>query len=142
MPASARVWRRAELSVGQRAEVEFAIDAEQMAAFAALSGDYNPLHTDGAFAQAQGFAGPVVYGALLVAKVSRLIGMELPGRDSVWSSVALRFHAPLLVGETARVSGEIVALSAATGLLELKLALHAGARLLAKGKAEVLLVER
>lgn len=132
-------WTRDNLAPGVRDGVDFAVSAQDMAAFAALSGDYNPLHTDPAFARAKGFDGVVVYGALLVAKVSQLIGMRLPGRDSIWSSVALRFHAPLFVGDAARVEGEVVALSRATGLCELKLTVTRGERLIAKGKAEVLL---
>lgn len=129
-----------ELTAGAAASVDFVISAEELDQFAALSGDYNPLHVDAEFARSKGFEGAVVHGALLVAKISQLIGMQLPGRDSVWTGLALQFRKPLYVGCQAQVEAIIEQLSPATGMVLLKLKLCAGDTLLAKGEAEVLLV--
>jgi 3-hydroxybutyryl-CoA dehydratase len=126
-----------ELTLGTRARVDFSVDDAQMRRFAELSGDHNPLHTDEQFARAKGFEGRVVYGALLLAKVSQLIGMKLPGRDGVWVSVALDFRSPLYLDQVAEVEATVESYSEATGLLELRLALRRSGRLLAKGRAEV-----
>lgn len=134
------VWTREQIAPGMHDRLDFTVSAADMRAFAELSGDYNPLHTDAAFAHAKGFTGVVVYGALLVAKLSNVIGMKLPGRDSVWVSFALQFHEPLFLDEPAWVEAEVSAVSAATGLVSLRLAVRAGDRQLAKGKAEVMLV--
>jgi len=135
----ARVLALDELAPGLQACVEFEITAQQMQQFAELSGDFNPLHTDDAFARGKGFEGAVVYGALLVAKVSQLIGMRLPGRDSVWASVSLDFRKPLYVGQPAQVEGVVTEVSASTGMVALKLTVRAAGKLLAKGTAEVVL---
>ena len=58
---------------------EFVVSEAEQSSFAVLSGDFNPLHLDSDFAQARGLAGSVVYGGLIVAKVSQVIGMRLPG---------------------------------------------------------------
>jgi acyl dehydratase len=129
-----------ELAEGATASVDFVVSAEELDQFAALSGDYNPLHVDAEFARSKGFEGAVVHGALLVAKISQLIGMHLPGRDSVWTGLALQFRKPLYVGRPARVEAIVEQLSPATGMVLLKLKLRAGDTLLAKGEAEVLLV--
>lgn len=129
-----------ELAAGAAASVDFVISAEELDQFAALSGDYNPLHVDTEFARSKGFEGAVVHGALLVAKISQLIGMHLPGRDSVWTGLALQFRKPLYVGRQARVEAIVEQLSPATGMVLLKLKVRAGDILLAKGEAEVLLV--
>jgi len=97
----------------------------QIVQYAGSSGDYNPLHTDEAFARSKGFDGVVVYGALLTAKVSQLIGMRLPGRDSVWASMALEFRMPLYVGQAAQVEGTVAEVSESTGLVVLKIAVRA-----------------
>jgi 3-hydroxybutyryl-CoA dehydratase len=120
--------------------MEFSISAKDMQLFGALSGDYNPLHVDDTFAKSKGFEGVVVYGALIAAKISQLIGMRLPGRDGIWCSFSLQFCAPLYVGETAQAEGLISAVSDSTGMVELALTIRNKDRLLAKGKAEVLLV--
>jgi len=138
----AAVWTREQVTAGVRDAFDFTISPADMDAFTALSGDENPLHTDTAFAIAQGYTGRVVYGALLIAKLSQLIGMRLPGRDSLWASVTLRFHAPLYVGETATAEGEVTAVSASTGLVVMTVTIRVGDRMLAKGKAEVVLAAR
>ena len=132
----------ADLAVGGKTAFDFTVSDADMAAFAALSGDFNPLHIDDAFARTKRFEGKVVYGALIIAKVSRLIGMDLPGRDSVWTNVSFQFNRPLYVGQAATLEGVVAALSEATGCVELKLTLKVEGRTLAKGVAEVLLVAK
>lgn len=136
----ARVLGLDQLAEGTKAVVDFTVTAAQMQAFADLSGDHNPLHTDDAFARAKRFDGAVVYGALLIAKVSQLIGMQLPGRDSVWASLSMDFRKPLYVGQAAQVEGTVTEVSQSTGMVALQLAVRANGKVLAKGQAEVLLV--
>ena len=133
----AQILALSELAEGLQTTVDFHVTAQQMQQFAELSGDFNPLHTDDAFARSKGLEGTVVYGALMVAKVSQLIGMRLPGRDSVWASVALDFRKPLYVGQAAQVEGVITAVSESTGMVGLKLTVRAAGKVLAKGTAEV-----
>jgi acyl dehydratase len=130
----------ADIEIGAKAVIDFSVTDADMRHFAALSGDYNDLHVDDAFARAKGFPGRVVYGALLVAKVSRLIGMKLPGRDSVWSALNLTFNNPLFVGETATVEGVVSHLSEAARLISLQITIRTDTKKLAAGKAQVVLV--
>lgn len=116
---------------------DFRVSRAEMEAFAAVSGDYNPLHCDEAFARRRGFGGCVVFGGLLIAKVSRLIGMELPGRDGLWCSVQMEFAAPLIVGESARLNAVVTHISQATRGITLKLTVTSGANAIACGKALV-----
>jgi acyl dehydratase len=139
---AARVLALGELVRDAQDVVEFSISAQQMQQFAELSGDFNPLHTDGAFARSKGFDGVVVYGALIVAKVSQLIGMRLPGRDGMWASVSLDFRKPLYVDQLAQVEGVVTDVSESTGLVALKLTVRAAGKVLAKGTAEVVVVGR
>jgi acyl dehydratase len=138
MPAP-KVLALRDLAEGFRASVEFSVTSEQMRQFAELSGDFNPLHVDDAFARSRGFDGRVVYGALFAAKVSHLIGMELPGRDSVWASLTLDFRKPLYVDQVAQVEGTLASVSESTGLIQLNLTVRRGPKVLARGKAEVVL---
>ncbi|HZE93055.1 MAG TPA: MaoC/PaaZ C-terminal domain-containing protein [Rhizobacter sp.] len=133
----AQVLTLGELAPGMQTVVDFTVTAQQMQQFAELSGDFNPLHLDDAFARGKGFEAAVVYGALMVAKVSQLIGMRLPGRDSVWASLALDFRKPLYVGQAAQVEGVVAEVSESTGMVALKLTVRAAGKVLAKGSAEV-----
>jgi 3-hydroxybutyryl-CoA dehydratase len=120
-----------------RISFEFAVTAKDMDGFARISGDRNPLHLDDAHARERGFSGRVVYGGLLIAKVSRLIGMELPTANCVWNGVKLDFRRPLYVGETAWLQSEVTHVAPAVRAATIGLRITVGERLIAKGIAEV-----
>jgi len=73
LPASFSV---SDISVGSNVNDNFVITLEDMSSFSIISGDYNPLHIDNKFAIDKGFEGVVVYGGLIIAKISKLIGMK------------------------------------------------------------------
>lgn len=68
---------------------------DDVAHFARLSGDYNPVHFDASFAQARGFRGKIAHGLLsagLVTEIGGQIGW-------VASSMNFRFKGPVYLGE-------------------------------------------
>ncbi len=91
---------------------------------------------DDEFARASGFEGPVVFGALIIAKISKLLGMDLPGPGGVWAGLKINFRNPLYVNEPAVIHGEVDHCSSATGMISLKLKVEAGDRLIATASAE------
>jgi len=124
------------LSEGTEAEFAFSIDEAQMDAYARLSGDENPLHCDPAFAKDRGFQGRVVYGGLILAAISRMLGMQLPGRNGIWTGINLRFENSLYVGENAVVVARVKHSSAAAGALEIFLRVKTADRVIAVGTAD------
>ncbi len=86
-----------------------------MTAFAELSGDWNPLHVDEAYARRTNYQARIAHGALQVALASTMAGMYLPGRDVVVGSFQCRFPAPLYFPSRVRVIGEIASWNAHTG---------------------------
>jgi 3-hydroxybutyryl-CoA dehydratase len=125
----------AAMQPGTTESLEFSVSPEDMHAFRRLSGDTNPLHDDRAFAMRRGFKGIVVYGSLIVAQVSRLLGTVLPGPGCVWHSLSLRFRNPLYVGVPARLYGTVTYANDSLGLLKLALRVEAAGRLIADGEA-------
>jgi 3-oxoacyl-[acyl-carrier protein] reductase len=105
----ARVFTAAELRTGLEAHFERDISAEDIAAFAELSRDRNPLHLDQAYAQTTNYKGRIVHGAFQVGLASAMAGMHLPGRNVVVGSFQCRFPAPLYYPARVRVQGEITA---------------------------------
>jgi len=96
-----------ELRAGLEAEFEREITEDDVAAFARLSGDCNPLHVDPAYARETRYEGRIVHGAFQVGLASALLGMHLPGRSVLLGSVNARFMAPLYYPCRVRVHGEI-----------------------------------
>lgn len=124
----------------RRTEIlDFHINAVEMEVFRCLSADTNPLHSDEDFARRHGFKGVVVYGALIVAQVSCLLGTRMPGFGCVWRSFTLDFRNPLYVGEQARMTATIVHANEVLGLFDLAVAVDAEGRRIAEGKAAAML---
>lgn len=105
IPAIAREFEQIE--VGDEASLDHTILAEDVAAFAALTGDYNPLHVDPAYASGTEFGRPVVHGMLSASFISTLIGMLLPGPGALWTGQTLNFRAPAFVGDVITVRGTV-----------------------------------
>jgi acyl dehydratase len=108
------------IRIGDTASCEVTIGAEQIAAFAALSGDVNPLHLDGDFAAVCGFERAVAHGMLALAAISRLIGTELPGPGSLWAAQDVKFPSPVLDGDVISAQVVVEQVSLATGLVLLR----------------------
>ena len=98
-----------DLRSGLQAEFEREITAGDVTAFAELSRDWNPLHTNEAYASETNYGGRIVHGAFQVALASAMAGMYLPGRQVVVGSFQCRFPAPLHYPSRVRVQGEITA---------------------------------
>jgi acyl dehydratase len=128
----------ADLHKGYEEAFSFVISSADMEAFAQLSGDYNPLHLDAEYSQSLGFNDCVVYGGLLVAQVSRLIGMQLPGRGAIWVSLDITFINPLLVGDGADLTAQINHISDATRLIEIGFQIRTRKLKIAKGSGKVM----
>ena len=126
----------AAVETGHRISIEFTLGDAEMHGFARVSGDDNPLHANDGFAREHGFAGRVVFGGLLVATISRLLGTKLPGHGCVWHSLSINFRNPLYVGEPARLTGTVVYVNSELALLRLELRVTAGDRLIAEGEAQ------
>ena len=110
---------------------------KMMQSFVEISGDVNPMHTDVNFATSRGFDGVLVYGGILIAQISRMVGMHLPGRDALWSSLNIHFARPLLVGQTAELEARVEHISEATSSIELTFKITSQGKTLAKGSAGV-----
>lgn len=82
--------------------------AEDVEAFARLSGDRNPLHFDPAFAARTRVGQLVVQGGLTVGLFNALVAMELPGPGSVFLHQEWDYPAPVRIGDTVTAHAEVV----------------------------------
>lgn len=113
-----------DLKIGETASFDVHISEEMMRAFGQMTGDVNPLHTDESYASSTKFGRRVVYGQLLNALFSRLIGHYLPGRRALYLSQTSRFDAPCFVGDRIRVLGRLTEKHERSGLLTIETSIH------------------
>src|SRR3989304_2702403 len=89
--------------VGDRAEFEKMVTAEDVARFAAITGDSNPLHRDPEYAARTRFGQCIAHGILSAGFISAALGTKLaPECCVVYLSQSLRFLRPVTIGETVR----------------------------------------
>jgi 3-hydroxybutyryl-CoA dehydratase len=104
--------RLEDLSVGQSAEHVHEVTEADIDAFAAVSGDANPLHMDEAYAAATPFKGRIAHGMLGASYLSAVLGNDLPGPGSVYLSQSLRFRRPIRIGDVVTARVRVVAIDA------------------------------
>jgi len=97
---------RTELGVGDRVEFTKTISDEDVKAFAAASGDTNPLHLDDEYAETTRFRGRIAHGTLVGGLISAALA-RLPGLV-VYLSQDLEFHNPVRIGDRVTAECEIV----------------------------------
>ncbi len=98
-----------EFVPGQRATVSKTITAADVDTFAGLSGDFNPLHVDAAFAARTRFGERIAHGMLTAGLISAVLGMQLPGPGGIYLSQTLRFLKPVRIGEAITAAAEVTA---------------------------------
>lgn len=109
-----------ELKNGLKESFELTISEEMINNFAKNSGDYNPLHINDDFAKTTKFKKKICHGMLLASFFSRLIGMYIPGKNSLYFSQTLNFIQPCYIGEKILVEGEVIDKSESTKILTVK----------------------
>lgn len=108
-----------DISVGQTFELVRSFSAQDVLAFAALSGDYSPLHVNREYAAGTEFGAQVVHGVLLASLFSQLVGMRVPGKHALYLGQDLSFRRPVRIDETVRAVVKVVGKSDATRTLVL-----------------------
>lgn len=101
--------RRRDLSglkIGDFARKSVVITEKMIQKYAELSGDYNALHFDDAFAKETIFGKRIAHGGITASIISGLLGSDLPGNGCAFINQTLQYRKPLYVGDTA--TGEVI----------------------------------
>ncbi len=99
-----------EFEVGDAFETAARTITEQdILAFAALSGDTNPLHLDAEYAAATPFGQRIAHGLLGLSVASGLAWQTgvLEGTTEAFTALEWKFRAPILIGDTLRLRIEV-----------------------------------
>src|SRR5476649_1260528 len=99
-----------DLKVGQSAMFGKTVTEADIAAFASVSGDTNPIHLHAGFARTTRFGQRIAHGMLSGSFISTVIGTKLPGPGAVYVSQTMNFMAPVMIGETITAIATITAI--------------------------------
>lgn len=95
--------------VGASAQRTRVISEDDVALFAQVSGDENPVHLDKEYAARSPFQGRIAHGLLTASLISAVLGNDLPGHGSIYLNQTLKFLAPVRIGDTITARVEVVA---------------------------------
>lgn len=126
-----------DLSVGMRESTRKHVSAADIAAFAEVSGDRNPIHIDEAYAATTPFGGCIAHGIFTAGLISAAIATRLPGQGTIYLGQSLRFVAPVRIGDEVVTSVEIVELIERGRRAKLRCECKVGDTLVLEGEAEV-----
>lgn len=96
-----------EIYIGQTESFDIKITSKMMKIFKKLTGDTNPLHTDTKYAKKNNFEGKVVYGLLTTAFLSKLVGIYLPGENSLMQTSKFFFVKPVYIRDKLKIVGRV-----------------------------------
>jgi 3-hydroxybutyryl-CoA dehydratase len=101
------------VKVGDRAEFEKTVTAEDIALFAQVTGDTNRLHHDAAYAAKTRFGECIAHGMLSAGFISAALGTKLaPKCCVVYLSQSLRFLRPVKIGDTVKAVAQVKGIEA------------------------------
>lgn len=97
-----------EIAIGDKASVAKTISESDVYQFAGITGDFNPIHINKEFAEKSLFKERVVHGILTSGLISAVIGMKLPGANTVYLGQTLNFKAPVKIGDTVEAEVTVI----------------------------------
>jgi 3-hydroxybutyryl-CoA dehydratase len=127
-----------ELELGMRAVSHNVVERADIAAFADLSGDHNPVHLDEDFARATQFKGCIAHGMLSATYISGLLGTELPGPGAIYVGQTLSFRAPVRPGDEVETEVKVKALAREKRKVTLETICRVAGKIVLEGEAVVL----
>lgn len=95
--------------IGEKASITKKATEDIFLSLAEVSNDFNPIHFDDEYAKESGFAGRIAHGLFCLSMVSYLVGMEMPGRGSIFLDEKVEYKRPVYLNDEITTSVEIVA---------------------------------
>lgn len=131
-----------DLEVGMTRHLQKQVTDRDIALFAEVSTDRNPVHLDDDYARDTIFEGRIAHGMLTAGLISAVIGEQLPGHGTVYLGQTLKFMAPVRPGDTVRAEVTVDGIDHAKRRVTLATRCLVGDTVVLKGEAVVLAPSR
>lgn len=95
-----------KIKIGDQAFFEKTISETDVYQFAGITGDFNPLHINKVEAEKTVFGERIAHGMLVGGLISGVIGMQMPGKGTIYLEQNCKFKHPVKIGDTVTVKVE------------------------------------
>jgi len=96
-----------QMQVGDSAQFSKTVSETDIYLFAGISGDFNPAHVNEQYAGQTFFKKRIAHGLLSASFLSAVLANQLPGPGTIFISIALKFLAPVFIGDTVTARVEV-----------------------------------
>ena len=134
--------RLEDLSLGQSAEISHVVTDADIRAFAAVSGDNNPVHLDEDYAAATPFKTRIAHGMLSAGYISAVLGTRLPGPGAIYISQTMNFKRPVRIGDEVITRATVSAIDSEKARVTLATVCEVAGKAVVEGEAVVMVPRR
>jgi 3-hydroxybutyryl-CoA dehydratase len=131
-----------DLSVGQSEEISHTVTDQDIRAFAAVSGDNNPVHLDEAYAATTPFKTRIAHGMLSAGYISAVLGNRLPGPGAIYISQTMSFKRPVRIGDEVKTRATVSAIDSERARVTLATVCEVAGKAVVEGEAVVMVPRR
>jgi 3-hydroxybutyryl-CoA dehydratase len=89
-----------DIKIGMEVSYSQTITDADIRAYAEVSGDKNPVHTDEEYAKNSRYKKRIAHGLMSASYFSALFGTKIPGEGCVYVAQSLRFKRAVYLGDT------------------------------------------
>ena len=127
-----------DLTIGMESSYQKTITETDIDAFAALTGDTNPVHLDSEYAATTPFKARIAHGMLSAGLISTVLGTQLPGPGCIYLEQQIKFKAPVFIGDTLVATVTVEDINQRRGRVSLKTQCFVNTKLVADGTASMM----
>jgi 3-hydroxybutyryl-CoA dehydratase len=131
-----------DLHLGQSAEIVHTVTDQDIRAFAAVSGDVNPVHLDEAYAASTPFKTRIAHGMLSAGYISAVLGTRLPGPGAIYISQTMNFKRPVRIGDEVVTRATVAAIDQERARVTLATVCEVDGKPVVEGEAVVMVPRR
>ena len=127
-----------DLTIGMASSYEKTFTAQDVKAFATITGDTNPVHINEAYAATTPFKTCIAHGMLSAGLISTVLGTQLPGPGCIYLEQQIKFRAPVYINDTVVATVTIEEINQRRGRVSLKTQCFVNDKLVADGTASMM----
>ena len=131
-----------DIAVGAERRRRHTVTQTEIEAFAAATGDRNPVHFCKDFASGTVFERPIAHGMLTAGLISAVIGEDLPGHGAIYLGQTLRFKRPVYPGDEVEAVCRVTEVNVEKRRITLDCACRVGDTVVLEGEATVMAPSR